>query len=138
MKPGSVVISGIGQTEFGKLPGRSTNSMNAEACRKALQDAGVEKDRVDALFVKYPTSSFARMLLTCPFTASSFIESFAAICLFDRPSAIRRSTRVSDGESVSAARVARPNVTSGDNTLRPLWTARIVVRSSVRMEFFRR
>lgn len=61
MKPGSVVIAGIGHTEFGKLPGRSTVSMNAEACRKALSDAGVEKDRVDALFVKYPTSSFSSM-----------------------------------------------------------------------------
>ena len=61
MKPGGVVIAGTGQTEFGKLPGRSTISMNAEACRKALQDAGVEKERVDALFVKYPTSSFSSM-----------------------------------------------------------------------------
>ena len=61
MKPGSVVIAGIGHTEFGKLPGRTTVSMNIEACRKALQDAGVEKDRVDALFVKYPTSTFSSM-----------------------------------------------------------------------------
>lgn len=61
MKPGSVVIAGIGHTEFGKLPGRSTVSMNAEACRGALADAGIEKDRVDALFVKYPTSTFSSM-----------------------------------------------------------------------------
>ena len=51
----------MGHTEFGKLPGRSTISLNVEACRNALQDAGVEKDRVDALFVKYPTSGFASM-----------------------------------------------------------------------------
>ena len=61
MKSGSVVIAGIGHTEFGKLPGRTTVSMNIEACRKALQDAGIDKERVDALFVKYPTSTFSSM-----------------------------------------------------------------------------
>jgi len=54
---GNVVIAGIGQTAFGKLPGRSTVSLNIEACRKALADAGVEKDSVDALLVKPPTSN---------------------------------------------------------------------------------
>src|SRR5512144_588898 len=58
---GQVVIAGIGHTEFGKLPGRGTISMNIEAVRKALEDAGVEKDQVDALFVKFPTSSFEMM-----------------------------------------------------------------------------
>ena len=61
MKPGSVVIAGIGHTQFGSLPGRTTLSLNAEACRNALRDSGVEKDRVDALFVKYPTSSYSSM-----------------------------------------------------------------------------
>lgn len=61
MRPGTVVIAGIGHTRFGKLPGRSTISMNAEACRNALADAGIEKDRVDGLFVKYPTSSYSSM-----------------------------------------------------------------------------
>jgi len=50
------VIAGIGHTAFGRLPGRDTYSLNAEACRKALTDAGIEKDRVDALFAKVPTS----------------------------------------------------------------------------------
>lgn len=58
---GAVVIAGIGHTAFGKLPGRSTTSMNVEASRKALADAGVEKDLVDAVFVKYPTSTFRSM-----------------------------------------------------------------------------
>jgi len=53
---GNVVIAGIGQTAFGKLPGRSTISLNIEACRKALADARIEKDMVDALVVKPPTS----------------------------------------------------------------------------------
>ncbi|MFZ4759352.1 MAG: thiolase family protein, partial [Burkholderiaceae bacterium] len=58
---GKYVIAGIGQTAFGKLPGRSPLSMNIEACRGALADAGVEKDAVDALFVKTPTSKFEMM-----------------------------------------------------------------------------
>lgn len=54
---GNIVIAGIGHTAFGKLPGRDTVSLNVEACRKALADAGVPKDAVDAVFVKTPTSS---------------------------------------------------------------------------------
>ncbi len=55
---GKFVIAGVGHTAFGKLPGRSTVSLNAEAIRKALADASVEKDAVDGLFVKAPTSKF--------------------------------------------------------------------------------
>ena len=54
---GRVVIAGIGHTAFGKLPGRSTTSLNIEACRNALADAGVAKEEVDALLVKPPTSN---------------------------------------------------------------------------------
>jgi len=58
---GNVVIAGIGHTEYGKLPGRSPTSMNVEATRNALADAGICKDMVDGLFVKYPTSGFLPM-----------------------------------------------------------------------------
>lgn len=58
---GKVVIAGIGHTSFGKHPGRSTVSLNIEAIRKALADAGVDKPDVDALFVKAPTSKFEMM-----------------------------------------------------------------------------
>jgi acetyl-CoA acetyltransferase len=58
---GKSVIAGIGATKFGALPGRTTISMNVEAIRKALEDARVEKDAVDALFVKCPTSKFELM-----------------------------------------------------------------------------
>ncbi len=58
---GKAVIAGIGATKFGALPGRSTISMNVEAIRKALADAGVEKDAVDALWVKGPTSKMELM-----------------------------------------------------------------------------
>lgn len=58
---GKVVIAGVGHTAFGKLPGRSTVSLNVEAVRNALADAGVDKAQVDGLFVKAPTSKFEMM-----------------------------------------------------------------------------
>ena len=58
---GKAVIAGVGHTAFGKLDGRSTVSLNVEAIRKALSDAGVEKNQIDGLFVKAPTSRFEMM-----------------------------------------------------------------------------
>ena len=58
---GQVVVAGIGNTAFGKLPGRSTLSLNIEAIRRALADARVEKSMIDGLFVKFPTSKFEMM-----------------------------------------------------------------------------
>ncbi|RYF59895.1 MAG: thiolase family protein [Comamonadaceae bacterium] len=58
---GNTVIAGIGHTAYGKLPGRSTTSLNVEASRKAIQDAGIDKSDIDAVFVKYPTSSYRMM-----------------------------------------------------------------------------
>ena len=58
---GQAVIAGIGHTAFGKHPGRSTLSLNVEAIRLALEDARIEKGRVDGLFVKFPTSRFEMM-----------------------------------------------------------------------------
>ena len=58
---GKTVVAGIGHTAFGKLAGRGTLSMNVEAIRKALADAGIDKSLVDGLFVKFPTSRFEMM-----------------------------------------------------------------------------
>ena len=58
---GKVVIAGVGHTAFGKHPGRGTVSLNVEAIRNALLDAGVDKSAVDGLFVKAPTSKFEMM-----------------------------------------------------------------------------
>ena len=58
---GKVVIAGIGHTAFGKHPGRGTVSLNVEAIRKALADAGIDKREVDGLMVKAPTSKFEMM-----------------------------------------------------------------------------
>lgn len=51
------VIAGIGHTAYGKLPGQGTISLNVEACRNALADAGIPKSVVDGVFVKVPTSA---------------------------------------------------------------------------------
>jgi acetyl-CoA acetyltransferase len=53
---GRTVIAGIGHTAWGKLEGRSSLSLNLEACRRALEDAGIEKAAVDAVLVKTPSS----------------------------------------------------------------------------------
>ena len=55
---GNAVIAGVGHTAFGKLEGRTPVSLNVEACKKALDDAAISKDEVDAVMVKYPTSKF--------------------------------------------------------------------------------
>jgi acetyl-CoA acetyltransferase len=57
LRPGEAVIAGVGHTAFGKLPGQTTISMNVQACAKALADAGLQKNQVDAVFVKVPTSN---------------------------------------------------------------------------------
>jgi acetyl-CoA acetyltransferase len=54
---GQYVIAGIGHTAYGKLDALDTVSLNVQACANALADAGIEKDRVDGVLVKVPTSA---------------------------------------------------------------------------------
>lgn len=49
---GKIVIAGVGNTAFGKLPDRDRLSLIAEATRNAVKDAGIEKSRIDAVMVK--------------------------------------------------------------------------------------
>lgn len=58
---GKAVIAGVGHTAFGKLLGCDTVSLNVQAIRNALSDAGIAKDEVDGLYVKAPTSRFEMM-----------------------------------------------------------------------------
>jgi len=51
-------IVGIGNTGYGKLPGRSAVSLTVEAIRNAIEDCGIEKSEIDAVLTKYPTSQF--------------------------------------------------------------------------------
>jgi acetyl-CoA acetyltransferase len=49
---GRTAIVGVGSTAFGKLPGRSAWSLQAEAVRDALADAGLAKEDVDGLLTE--------------------------------------------------------------------------------------
>jgi len=51
-------IVGVGNTEYGKLYGRSSYSLNIEAIMNALDDCGLSVKDVDGLLCKYPTSNF--------------------------------------------------------------------------------
>ena len=54
-------IIGVGQTKFGKHPGRTTIDLNVEAIKNAIEDCGIEKSSIDAVLCKYPTSKHSRM-----------------------------------------------------------------------------
>jgi acetyl-CoA acetyltransferase len=58
---GRYVIAGVGHTDYGKL-GLDTVTLNTMACSLALKDAGISKDRVDALLLKMPTSASKEIL----------------------------------------------------------------------------
>ena len=51
-------IVGVGNTRYGKVPGVSALSHAVEACRLAIEDAGIDKADVDAVLTKAPTSNF--------------------------------------------------------------------------------
>ncbi len=67
---GKCVIAGIGHTGFGKL-GRSVTSLAVEACRSALEDAGVEKEACGtAMRMSVAISSVVPPPMQNPFTAA--------------------------------------------------------------------
>ncbi|MFN2613705.1 MAG: thiolase family protein, partial [Actinomycetota bacterium] len=49
-------IAGVGVTAFGKLPGRTSWSLQAEAVKRALDDAGLNKSDIDGLLTQPPFS----------------------------------------------------------------------------------
>jgi len=51
-------IAGVGNTAYGKLPGRSAVNLSVEAIRNAIDDCGIDKSEIDAVLTKYPTSNF--------------------------------------------------------------------------------
>lgn len=53
---GKVVIAGVGNTKYGKHPGRDRVDLIAEAARTAISDAGISKSMLDGLFVKMANS----------------------------------------------------------------------------------
>lgn len=51
-------IVGVGNTAYGKLPGRTADSLTVEAIRAAIADCGIDKSEIDAVLTKAPTSDF--------------------------------------------------------------------------------
>ncbi|HEY7295586.1 MAG TPA: thiolase family protein [Dehalococcoidia bacterium] len=51
-------IAGVGNTRYGKLPGRSAESLTVEAIKHAIEDCGIAKSEIDAVLTKAPTSNF--------------------------------------------------------------------------------
>jgi acetyl-CoA acetyltransferase len=49
---GRVVIAGVGNTSYGRHPGRDKVDLIVEAAGKAIADAGIAKDEIDGVFVK--------------------------------------------------------------------------------------
>jgi acetyl-CoA acetyltransferase len=54
---GKVVIAGVGNTSYGKHPGRDKVDLIVEAAREAIGDAGIAKDEIDGIFVKIANAS---------------------------------------------------------------------------------
>lgn len=46
-----IAIVGVGYTEQGKIPGRTAVSFHTEAIRNAINDVGIKKDEIDAMYI---------------------------------------------------------------------------------------
>src|SRR6266571_1378988 len=57
-------IVGVGNTAYGRLPERSAMSLTVEAIRNAIEDCGIDKQEIDAVLTKYPTSQFQSLFST--------------------------------------------------------------------------
>ena len=57
-------IAGVGNTAYGKLPGRSAVNLTVEAIRNAIDDCGIDKSEIDGVLTKYPTSNFVSLFST--------------------------------------------------------------------------
>jgi acetyl-CoA acetyltransferase len=61
---GKYCIAGVGHTAYGKLPGRSAESLTVEAIHNALLDSGISKGEIDCVLTKAPTSAFQMLYST--------------------------------------------------------------------------
>src|SRR3990170_3590897 len=53
LKKHKIVIAGIGETEQGKIPNKSSFQFLSEASKLAIEDAGIKKDDVDGLVTAF-------------------------------------------------------------------------------------
>ena len=64
LKKKKVVIAGVGETEQGKIPNKSSFHFLSEASKLAIEDAGLKKDDVDGLVTAF--SWWSTLLCTAP------------------------------------------------------------------------
>lgn len=57
---GKYAIVGIGETEVGKLHGRSVDTIHMDAMKAAVEDAGLQPAQVDGLLTNQPINDFYR------------------------------------------------------------------------------
>lgn len=57
-----VAIVGVGESDIGKVPGMSGLGLNAQACKRALDDAGLDVSDIDGLLTAYSFTENYTML----------------------------------------------------------------------------
>lgn len=111
---GSTVIAGAGQTAAGALEGRSTISLNVEACRAALADARIETEQVDAVYVKFPTSRLEFMYATKVAEAIGVTKP-AIVGSWDQGGAANAAMIAQAALAIEAGQIEVALVTAADN-----------------------
>ncbi|HSG32762.1 MAG TPA: hypothetical protein VLB82_14605, partial [Thermodesulfobacteriota bacterium] len=53
LKKNKIVIAGVGETEQGKIPNKSSFHFLSEASKLAIEDAGIKKTDVDGLVTAF-------------------------------------------------------------------------------------
>ncbi|MGV1049064.1 MAG: thiolase family protein [Solirubrobacterales bacterium] len=114
MKAPSCALAGVGLTPAGALKGRSTVSLNVEACRAALADAAIEKDLVDAVYVKFPTSRLEFMYAT-RVAAALGIAAPRIVGCWDQGGAANVSMIDQAVKAIDAGQIEVALVTAADN-----------------------
>lgn len=108
------VLAGVGLTAAGTLEGRSTISLNVEASRLALADARIDKDLVDAVYVKFPTSRLEFMYATKVAEALGVDEPTICGC-WDQGGASNISMVSQAAQAIAAGEIEVALVTAADN-----------------------
>lgn len=110
----SCVLAGVGLTAAGELEQRSTVSLNVEASRAALVDATIDKELVDAVFVKFPTSRPEFMYAT-KVAAALGIDAPTMVGSWDQGGAANISMIAQAMLAIQAGQIEVALVTAADN-----------------------
>lgn len=108
-------IAGVGNTAFGRLPGRGTLDLMGEAATRAIDDAGLARQDIDGVLCGYATTLPHLMLATL------FCERFALKPVYAHGIQVGGATSgamlMLAGELVRAGRCRNVLVVAGENRL---------------------